>query len=128
MSHELQPLADAPDGREVRIGWDAPLATYFLQVLDVPPADSDEEIIETVWEGGAPHEHPEPELLVALASQYATVPDDLVDTLRADKAADGEQFAGRVGTHFVGETSLSTVTDADRFARISADLETPQVR
>ncbi|MDH6130070.1 hypothetical protein [Kitasatospora sp. GP82] len=123
MAHELTPLDDAPAGREVRIGWDGPLSTYFLQVLDEPAADSYEEVIETVWEGGVPHEHADPEHLVALASQYAHVPADLADTLRKDKQASGSQFAGRVGTQFVGEMNLPTVSDADQFARIITDMD-----
>ncbi|MFB8236207.1 hypothetical protein ACFC58_06605 [Kitasatospora purpeofusca] len=123
MVHQLKPLDGAPVGRTVTIGWDSPLATYFLQVLDEPPADSEDEVIETVWEGGVPHQHPEPDHLVELAAQYATVPDDLAGTLRFDQEASGPQFAGRPGTHFVGERNLPHVTDPDQAARIVVDMD-----
>ncbi len=123
MRYELVPLDDAPAGREVTIGWDGPLSSYYLQVLDEPSADSDEEIIETVWEGAVPHEHPEPDRLLALAAEYARVPASLAESLRADKQAAGSQFAGRVGTHFVGEENLASITDPDQAARILVDLD-----
>ncbi|MFJ5926576.1 hypothetical protein ACIQF6_28635 [Kitasatospora sp. NPDC092948] len=125
MSHTLQPLDAAPEGREVRIGWDAPLATFYLQVLDVPPADADEDVIETVWQGTVPHEHPEPEPLVDIARRYADVPADLTAKLHADKHAVGGQFAGRVGTHLAGESALATIADAEQAARILVDLQVP---
>lgn len=58
MSYDLTPLEDAPAGREVRIGWDGALDTFFLQALDEPDDPfADEEIIESVVTAsrGPPH-------------------------------------------------------------------------
>jgi len=54
-------------GVTVAIGWDAPLATYFLQVAD---EDGDEPLI---WRGGRYGEYPEPGPLLDLARQWSDV-------------------------------------------------------
>ncbi len=53
-SHTLTPLGGAPAGRTVRVGWDAPLASYFASVWDEPDSD-DVEPDHLVFAGGAPY-------------------------------------------------------------------------
>lgn len=73
---------DQHNGGTLGIGWDPGLNTFFLQI----DADRDE---PAIWKGTSYGEHPEPEPLVALARKHcADVPEQLVATLRTDKAAD----------------------------------------
>ncbi|MEV7775430.1 hypothetical protein [Kitasatospora sp. NPDC086791] len=124
MAHDLTPIEGSPADREVRIGWDGPLSTYFLQVLDYPSdPDVEEEVIEVVWMGAAPFEHPEPDDLLEIVRQYAEVPDDLAPRLAADKASGSGVFAGRVGTHLVGESTLAEVTRPEQAVQIFTALE-----
>ncbi|MFD9686807.1 hypothetical protein ACFWXO_13730 [Kitasatospora sp. NPDC059088] len=123
MSYDLTPLEGSPADREVRIGWDGPLSSYFLQVLDYPSdPDAEEEVVELVWMGAAPFEHPEPDDLLEVARQFAEVPDDLASRLAADKASGTSTFAGRVGTHLVGESTLAEVTSPEQAAQIFTAL------
>ena len=70
-------------GLTVLIGWDAPLATYFLSVAD---EDADEPLI---WHGGRYGECPEPRPLLDLARQWSdAVPDALLSQLLADELAE----------------------------------------
>jgi hypothetical protein len=121
-SHELQTLPDAPAQRTVRIGWDAPLATYFIQVLD---EDEEGETVAVLWRGTDPHEIPEARTALDLVRPYATVDDGLEEVLIAEAAAEGERFAGRVGTALVGEATLTRVTDPDQAVAILTDLQKP---
>ena len=87
MSHyELTPQ----DSRyEVTIGWDPPLANFFLQVRDREIDDSDADPI-TVWKGADGYAT---EIDVARvleeAAKWADVPADLLDRLLSDKEREG---------------------------------------
>jgi hypothetical protein len=94
-SHELHPRQGAPQGRTVRVGWDAPLATFFVQVLD-----KDAEV-EVVWRGTDPHEITEACTVLDLARPYALIEDGLEQVLAAEARTEGSRFAGRVGTALV---------------------------
>lgn len=70
-------------GVAVALGWDPPLATYFLQVS----AEGEDEPL--LWRGGRLGECPEPGPLLALARRWSdAVPDDLLARLLADESAE----------------------------------------
>ncbi|MFJ8388647.1 hypothetical protein ACIQ9Q_29800 [Streptomyces sp. NPDC094438] len=104
-SHTLTPLGGAPAGRTVRVGWDAPLATFFAIAWDVP-ADEDDEPDYLAFAGAAPYEVSEVDTVLELVSPYAVVPEDLRAQLLNDQAAEGERFRGRPTTELVGALAL----------------------
>ncbi len=66
------------------IGWDAPLATFFLQVWTGEEADEDEG--PSIWLGGSYAEAPSPDPLVAVARRHlAALPDAIVRQLFVDQ-------------------------------------------
>lgn len=70
-------------GVTVTIGWDPPLATFFLHVVH---ADEDDPL---VWRGGRYGECPEPGPLLALARGWSdAVPEDLLAELLAEELAE----------------------------------------
>ena len=78
-------------GVKVVIGWDAPLATFYLQVWSdaLVTAEMDEGDRESpqIWFGMEYAEHTDPSLLVALAARYfPELPDGMEETLRREKA------------------------------------------
>lgn len=94
--HSLQPLPGRGAIYEVAIGWDRPLATYFVIVFGTPETDDDEdfdqsddgsELLPIFWEGTAPGALATPEAAIALAAAYAVIPDGLAARLAADRAA-----------------------------------------
>lgn len=73
-------------GVTVTAGWDNPLRTFFAQVIrDPAPADDSDPVI--LWIGGSPAEAPRPEDMITPLAPYADLPDSLIVTLRADRAA-----------------------------------------
>ena len=65
------------------IGWDRPLATYFVQVLG--NVDDEEQII--LWQGTDYGEIPTPAAAIALLAPYCTIPDGLAAQLEIDRMA-----------------------------------------
>ncbi|WP_412538693.1 hypothetical protein R8Z50_22910 [Longispora sp. K20-0274] len=80
----LQPL-DAYAGHTIRVGWDRPLATFFVQVLP-PDGKEDEPGSVFVWQGFARGEIRTPEQAIDLISPYAQIPDTLAADLAADRS------------------------------------------
>jgi hypothetical protein len=71
-------------GTTVAIGWDRPLATFFVHVSRPDPSDEDE--TETiVWEGTARGELPSAAAAIAIAAPYADLPSTLGATLETDR-------------------------------------------
>jgi hypothetical protein len=69
-------------GVTVAIGWDAPLATFFLQV----EREEDDELL--IWHGGRYGECGEPGPLLVLARQWSSqMPDSLLAWLLTDELA-----------------------------------------
>lgn len=93
--HSLQPLRGLGAIYEVAIGWDRPLATFFVIVFGVPDDGDDEdgvargdhgdELSPLLWEGTAPGALATPEAAIALAASYAIIPDALAARLAADR-------------------------------------------
>ena len=71
--------------REVKVGWDPPLATYFLQVYDLTADDDDETNRIIVWEGLAPNAITTVEALEAMVKEWAFLPWSVRGSLKNDK-------------------------------------------
>ena len=67
-------------------GWDRPLNSFFAQVVDLELSDEDDDRI-VVWVGASFAEIPTPEALQPHIAQYAIISDEMLATLRADRAA-----------------------------------------
>lgn len=77
-------------GVQVAIGWDAPLATFYLQVwseaLVTAEMDEADRASPQIWHGMEYGEFPEPSWLVALAARhFPELPDDMEERLRREK-------------------------------------------
>lgn len=70
---------------ECVVGWDAPLETFFAQVLD-PAAKEENEFIG--WWGGSLREIENARELVALMKEYAEIPEEILSRLEKDQAED----------------------------------------
>ncbi len=71
-------------GTTVAIGWDRPLATFYVQVSRPDPEDEGER--ETfIWEGTMAGELPTAAAAIAIATPHAELPDDLGSTLETDR-------------------------------------------
>lgn len=73
-------IAETP--KEIVVGWDPPLQTFFLQILD--PAKDEEEIV--LWIGMRQNELPEVADLAAALAPYAALTPELAQQLEAEKA------------------------------------------
>jgi hypothetical protein len=82
--HELAPRDDANRPLDIAIGWDRPLNTYFVQVLD-PACDEEAPGFEILWRGASFDEIPSPDDAIALIAPWADIPADLRATLIADR-------------------------------------------
>lgn len=71
------------DVARVSIGWDAPLATFFLQIWT--GNIEDEDAAPTIWLGGFYGEAPQPDPLIAVARRH--IP-DLPTTLHRQLTVD----------------------------------------
>lgn len=68
----------------VALGWDRPLATFFVQVFGPDPEDHGEETT-ILWEGTVPGELPTAAAAIGLAAPYADLPETLGATLETDR-------------------------------------------
>ena len=82
--HDLTPLDPNP---AVTIGWDPPLRTFFVQVLDLA-ADENSDDRTVLWIGAAPREVRSVGTAIRAASRYARVPADAHIQLVDDQFAD----------------------------------------
>ena len=85
-------IPDRPDGftpeREIIVGWDPPLGTFFAQ--EYGPEIDGEDNLEW-WIGYAPREvQTIAELRAQLLARGVVIPQDVDDALRADEAAPWE--------------------------------------
>ena len=72
---------------EITIGWDRPLNSFFAQVHDLEVSDDDEGDPVVVWVGATHSEILTPEALQLHIARYGTIPDEIMQTLRADRVA-----------------------------------------
>ena len=68
----------------VAIGWDRPLATFFVQVMQPHPRLDGEESTY-IWRGTAPGELPTAASAIAVAREYADLPADIGAMLETDR-------------------------------------------
>ncbi|WP_158892596.1 hypothetical protein [Amycolatopsis anabasis] len=87
----LEPLdADAHPQREIHVGWDDVLHTYYATVFD--GVDADGEHIPLVERGTDIGEILEPAIALDAVRPYAEIPDDLGTTLATHRASDTATF------------------------------------
>ncbi|MGY0234075.1 hypothetical protein [Longispora urticae] len=85
--HNLRPLAPYA-GHTIRVGWDRPSGTFFVQVL--PPAGKEDETGSVfIWQGFARDEIRTAQEAIDLISPYALIPDTLAADLGADRSREG---------------------------------------
>jgi hypothetical protein len=72
------------DKFEVVVGWDPPLATYFLQVFDKGKASGDDEGL-IVWKGVPPESIRDLHKLKTLTTEWADLEDGMVHILAAER-------------------------------------------
>ena len=89
MSSRRSIPARAP-GLTVVVGWDNPLSTFFAQVERIQNDDDPRDPI-LLWIGGESGEVAQAEELAGPLAPYAELTAELVEQLRADRAADADR-------------------------------------
>lgn len=80
--YELPPKDPA---HKVIVGWDHPLLTYFVQVIDRKKEDDDEDEKFVLWLGCSPREIYEVDHLARAVGRYAVLTTEMRTTLYDDK-------------------------------------------
>jgi hypothetical protein len=91
--------AQAHPDREVFVGWDRPVGTYYVQVFD--GCDQDGEDVVLLDRGGILDRITDPAAAIDVVRPYAVIPEDLPATLtrhRVDAEAEAETRGGAAGT------------------------------
>jgi len=86
--HDLIPFSKQYD---VTVGWDPPMETFFAQVEDLILARQGNDDAILVWVGTSFREILRPEDLAVHVARYATLTDEDLAILRADRAATLDQ-------------------------------------
>jgi len=89
MSSRRSIPARTPD-MTVVVGWDNPLSTFFAQVERIQDDDDTRDPI-LLWIGGELGEVAQAEQLASPLAPYAELTPELVEQLRADRAADNDR-------------------------------------
>jgi hypothetical protein len=89
MSSRRSIPARAP-GLTVVVGWDNPLSTFFAQVERAQDDDDPRDPI-LLWIGGGFGEVAQAEHLAGPLAPYAELTSEIVEQLRADRAADADR-------------------------------------
>lgn len=84
MSHHEIPARD--NNLSVVVGWDNPLQTFFTRVARPSVSDEDEDHM-LLWVGTEPREVITAEDLARHLAPFADLPSEIVEQLRADRAA-----------------------------------------
>lgn len=91
MSRHVLPLSAAATASniatELAVGWDPPLATFFLQLLH---EDDDGEPITVIWIGTAYGECPDVDKIADMAARYSDAP-NVRELLLADQTRQGSR-------------------------------------
>lgn len=80
--HELPPLDPA---HKVIVGWDPPLQTFFVQVIDRAKEDAGDDDKFVLWKGCSLREIYEVDQLARIVGRYAKFSPELGVTLYGDK-------------------------------------------
>ena len=91
MSSRRSIPARAPD-LTVVVGWDNPLSTFFAQVERIQEDDDRRDPI-LLWIGSELGEIAQAEQLAGPLARYAELTPELIERLRADRAADADRDA-----------------------------------
>lgn len=83
----LTPRDDRVVGREIFIGWDRGLGTFFAQVLDGPDVEGEDMV--RVHVGSEPDDITDPAQAIDAIRPYAQIPDNLVEELIQQRDAPG---------------------------------------
>ncbi|WP_280254951.1 hypothetical protein [Nocardia wallacei] len=83
----LTPLDDSVPDREIYVGWDRGLGTYFAQVYD--GVDADGEDVLSLDLGNEPGEIGTPDAAIEAIRPYAKIPEDLPAALNGQREAPG---------------------------------------
>lgn len=103
---------DGDSSYAVVVGWDADLRSFFLQY-----GDQGSELPLILATGQRVAEHLDPDMVVALARHLGDrIPDDLAQTLEADRKAQGEFEGASLPDH------IMLTTQADNGAQIGFTL------
>lgn len=94
--YPLTPRTDRADLARATIGWDRPLATFFIQAFG--PADEDGEEPVLLWAGTAPGEIAQAAEAIARIAPFAAIPDALEAQLEADRRDGFDQRDGPMQT------------------------------
>jgi hypothetical protein len=81
--YSLRPLAEHADLFEIALGWDPGLGTYFVTVFGPPDRDREPDI--RLWRGTNPREIAAASAIIAIAAEYAEIPDGLTRQLDIDR-------------------------------------------
>ncbi|MGW0251110.1 hypothetical protein ACWDYH_31225 [Nocardia goodfellowii] len=84
---QLEPSDGGVPGREVIVGWDRGLGTYFAQVIE--GVDEWGEDFLRLHIGVRPDEVHDPEQVIEAVRPYAKIPDSLIEVLTAQHDAPG---------------------------------------
>lgn len=88
-------LAHVHPNVRVIVGWDAPLATFFAQVWQLPRRDG-ALIRDLVAAGITPYAIDDPATVVDLARPFAHIPDGLCAQLAQDRLTEQDPTGGRL--------------------------------
>lgn len=124
----LAPRDDSVADRDIVIGWDRGLGTFFAQVLD--GTDVEEEPIVRVEVGSAPDEITDPAQAIDAIRPYAQIPDHLVEILVQQRDAPGARerspFAAWAQSAGLGSGPSPTVTTPEPAPTDQAQAEPHQ--
>ena len=105
----LTPLDDSIPDREIYVGWDRPMGTYFAQVYD--GVDAAGEDIVSLDLGNEIGEIPSADAAIEAVRPYARVDDDLRGTLVAQQEAPGAQTLSPFAERFAAAPEQQDITE-----------------
>ena len=109
----LTPLDDSVPDREIYVGWDRPMGTYFAQVYD--GVDAAGEDIVSLDLGNEIGEIPSVDAAIEAVRPYARVDDDLRGTLVAQQEAPGAQTLSPFAERLAAAPERQEIPDAPAF-------------
>lgn len=114
----LTPLDNSVPDREIYVGWDRGLGTYFAQVYD--GVDVDGEDVLSLDLGNEPGEIDTPDAAIEAIRPYAEIPEDLPTALSGQREAPGALER----SPYVDWASQAVSTpDSDGLPRVDAEPE-----
>jgi hypothetical protein len=112
MSRHVLPGKDVASS--VAIGWDRPLGTFFVQVMQPHPRIDGEEWA-FIWKGTAPGELPTAAAAIEIAAPFVDLPGDIGATLETDRLRTLGTFDGpaqRAAKPFIAHETATVRNEA----------------